>query len=152
VTMDQFLQSLDMMRNGCAPKFKVTLDQLDNLRNGIFDESSSELKCYTKCVAQLAGTVTKKGDFSISKATAQIPIILPPEIQDIAKAALASCKEIRKCKNTTITNKNAYIIIKFLRKFYILFNAEKDYKESCERIFYVTKCVRDFSPKDFKFP
>ncbi|KAI8122268.1 General odorant-binding protein lush [Lucilia cuprina] len=121
--MDQFLQSLDMMRNGCAPKFKVTLDQLDNLRNGIFDESSSELKCYTKCVAQLAGTVTKKGDFSISKATAQIPIILPPEIQDIAKAALASCKEI-----------------------------QKDYKESCERIFYVTKCVRDFSPKDFKFP
>ncbi|XP_037814866.1 general odorant-binding protein lush isoform X2 [Lucilia sericata] len=121
--MDQFLQSLDMMRNGCAPKFKVSLDQLDNLRNGIFDENSSELKCYTKCVAQLAGTVTKKGDFSITKAVAQIPIILPPEIQDVAKAALNSCKEI-----------------------------QKDYKESCERIFYVTKCVRDYSPKDFKFP
>nr|AID61295.1 odorant binding protein [Calliphora stygia] len=123
ITMEQFEQSLDMMRNGCAPKFKVSLEQLDKLRNGYFDESSSELKCYTKCVAQLAGTVTKKGDFSISKATAQIPIILPPEIQETAKAALASCKEI-----------------------------QKDYKESCDRIFYVTKCVRDFAPDIFKFP
>ncbi|XP_065360978.1 general odorant-binding protein lush [Calliphora vicina] len=123
VTMEQFDQSLDMMRNGCAPKFKVSLDQLDKLRNGFFDESSSELKCYTKCVAQLAGTVTKKGDFSIKKAIAQIPIILPPEIQETAKAALASCEDI-----------------------------QKDYKESCERVFYVTKCVRDFAPEIFKFP
>nr|BAI82447.1 odorant binding protein 7 [Delia antiqua] len=124
ITMEQFEQSLDMMRNGCAPKFKVNLKQLDALRNGYFDETiGSKIRCYAKCVAQLAGTLTKKGDFSIPKATAQVPIILPPEIQETAKAALNSCKDI-----------------------------QKNYKESCDRVFYVSKCVRDFAPEVFKFP
>ncbi|KAM7355066.1 lush isoform 2-T2 [Cochliomyia hominivorax] len=121
--MEQFDQSLEMMRNGCAPKFKITTEQLDALRGGSFDESNSELKCYTRCIAQLAGTLTKKGDFSISKAIAQVPIILPPELQDTAKAALNSCKDI-----------------------------QKDYKDSCDRVFYVTKCARDYAPDSFKFP
>lgn len=43
--MEQFEQSLDMMRNGCAPKFKVNLEQLDALRNGYFDETiGSEIR------------------------------------------------------------------------------------------------------------
>lgn len=42
--MEQFEQSLDMMRNGCAPKFKVTLEQLDALRGGYFDETVPELR------------------------------------------------------------------------------------------------------------
>lgn len=42
--MEQFEQSMDMMRNGCAPKFKVKVEQLDALRNGYFDESNAELK------------------------------------------------------------------------------------------------------------
>ncbi|XP_053955006.1 general odorant-binding protein lush [Anastrepha obliqua] len=123
VTMQQFETSLEMMRNGCAPKFKIPVELLDRLRGGDFVENNAELKCYTKCVAQLAGTVTKKGDFSVQKALAQIPIILPPEIQDTAKAALNACKDV-----------------------------QKSYKDSCERVFYTTKCVRDYDPDTFKFP
>ena len=63
--MEQFEQSLDMMRNGCAPKFKVTQEQLDNLRNGFFDESSDELKVriltkyLKKCVYRLNACIFK---------------------------------------------------------------------------------------------
>nr|ALS40434.1 putative odorant-binding protein lush [Zeugodacus tau]QKN21533.1 odorant-binding protein [Zeugodacus tau] len=123
VTMQQFESSLDMMRNGCAPKFKVATEILDNLRAGEFIENNGELKCYTRCIAQLAGTVTKKGEFSVQKALAQIPIILPPEMQEAAKAALNACKDV-----------------------------QKSYKDSCERVFYTTKCVRDYDPATFKFP
>ncbi|XP_017477380.1 PREDICTED: general odorant-binding protein lush isoform X2 [Rhagoletis zephyria] len=94
--MQQFETSLDMMRNGCAPKFKIPVELLDRLRDGDFVENNSELKCYTRCVAQLAGTLTKKGDFSVQKALAQIPIILPPEMQDTAREAMNACKEVQK--------------------------------------------------------
>nr|QKN21085.1 odorant-binding protein [Bactrocera correcta] len=123
VTMQQFETSLDMMRNGCAPKFKIATEILDNLRAGEFVENNGDLKCYTRCIAQLAGTVTKKGDFSVQKALAQIPIILPPEMQGPAKEALNACKDV-----------------------------QKNYKESCDKVFYTTKCVRDFDPATFKFP
>ncbi|XP_073843161.1 lush [Musca autumnalis] len=126
VTMEQFEQSLEMMRNGCAPKFKNTMETLDNLRYGRFeqiDENSSDIKCYTKCVAQLAGTVTKKGDFSIPKATAQIPIILPKEIQAEAIEALNNCKDV-----------------------------QKDYKDPCDKMYFTTKCLYYSNPKVYKFP
>nr|AYN70627.1 odorant-binding protein lush [Bactrocera minax] len=109
--MQQFETSLDMMRNGCAPKFKVSTEILDNLRAGEFAENNSDLK------------LTKKGDFSVQKALAQIPIILPPEMQDAAKEALNACKDV-----------------------------QKNYKDSCDRVFYTTKCVRDYDPSTFKFP
>lgn len=35
--MQQFLQSLDMMRNGCIGKFKVDVETLDRIRDGDFD-------------------------------------------------------------------------------------------------------------------
>ncbi|XP_075161630.1 lush [Haematobia irritans] len=125
VTMEQFEQSLDMMRNGCVPKFKIPIEKLDLLRVGNYEavENDPDIRCYTRCVAQLAGTVTRKGDFSIPKAIAQAPIILPKELQGPAIEALNVCKD-----------------------------AQKDYKDSCDRIFYTTKCVRDFNPKIFKFP
>lgn len=42
--MEQFDQSLDMMRNGCAPKFKVTTAQLDAIRGGNMDDNSQDVK------------------------------------------------------------------------------------------------------------
>uniref|UniRef100_A0A1A9UFW9 Uncharacterized protein n=1 Tax=Glossina austeni TaxID=7395 RepID=A0A1A9UFW9_GLOAU len=44
VTRQQFEQSLLMMRNGCAPKFKLTAEQIDGLRVGNFDENNKDLK------------------------------------------------------------------------------------------------------------
>ena len=42
--MDQLEQSLDLTRSACAPKFKLSLDTLNNLRKGIFDDGNAELK------------------------------------------------------------------------------------------------------------
>lgn len=49
VTTQQFLQSLDMMRNGCMGKFKVPLDTLDRIRDGdfSFEPSQDLLVCIT---------------------------------------------------------------------------------------------------------
>ncbi|XP_023179193.2 general odorant-binding protein lush [Drosophila hydei] len=124
VNMQQFLQSLDMMRNGCVPKFKVPLDILDRIREGDFDmEPTQDLLCYTKCVAQLAGTLTKKGDFSVNKAMAQMPIILPPELQEPAQKALTYCRD-----------------------------EQKAYKDSCAKVYYTSKCMADYDRAHFKFP
>ncbi|KAM8708117.1 hypothetical protein ACLKA7_015136 [Drosophila subpalustris] len=124
VNMQQFLQSLDMMRNGCLTKHKVPIDILDRIRDGDFSmEPTTDLLCYTKCVAQLAGTLNKKGEFSVAKAVAQMPIILPPELLEPAKSALNHCKD-----------------------------AQKDYKDTCEKVYYISKCMADFDRPNFKFP
>ncbi|XP_062134742.1 general odorant-binding protein lush [Drosophila sulfurigaster albostrigata] len=124
VNMQQFIQSLDMMRNGCMPKFKVQVDQLDRIRDGDFSfEPDQDLQCYMKCVAQLAGTLTKKGEFSVSKAQAQMPIILPAELQEPAKVALNHCKD-----------------------------AQKEHKDTCAKVYYISKCMADFDRANFKFP
>ena len=42
--MDQLEQSLDLTRSACAPKFKIPMDTLKDLRKGIFDDGNAELK------------------------------------------------------------------------------------------------------------
>ncbi|XP_017956513.1 general odorant-binding protein lush [Drosophila navojoa] len=124
VTTQQFLQSLDMMRNGCMGKFKVPLETLDRIRDGDFSfEPSQDLLCYMKCVAQLAGILTKKGDFSVNKAMAQMPIILPVELQDPAQKALNHCKD-----------------------------EPKAHKDQCAQVYYISKCIADYDRPNFKFP
>uniref|UniRef100_A0ABK9MWX9 Uncharacterized protein n=1 Tax=Glossina morsitans morsitans TaxID=37546 RepID=A0ABK9MWX9_GLOMM len=114
-----------MMRNGCAPKFKLTTEQIDGLRVGNFDENNKDLKaCFIIVyITQLAGTLTKKGELSAQKALAQIPMILPVEMQKVALASLEHCKDI-----------------------------QKNYKDPCDRLFFTTKCVYEYAPDDFTFP
>uniref|UniRef100_A0A1B0BNF4 Uncharacterized protein n=1 Tax=Glossina palpalis gambiensis TaxID=67801 RepID=A0A1B0BNF4_9MUSC len=116
ITRQQFEQSLAMMRNGCAPKFKLTTEQLDGLRVGNFDANNKDLKA---CLIIL----TKKGELSAQKALAQIPMILPTEMQEIAIASLEHCKDV-----------------------------QKNYKDPCDRMFFITKCVYEFAPDEFTFP
>lgn len=72
-------------------------DKLNNLRKGIFDDDDADLKCYTGCIAEMAGTVTKKKELSAAKTLAQLDILAPAELKDEAKAAISSCKDVRKC-------------------------------------------------------
>lgn len=80
MTKQQFQGTLAMFRSSCTPKFpKLTAgwvrrfvlikslitnllfyisDEIDGLRVGKFDEKNKDLKCYTACIAQVAGTVT----------------------------------------------------------------------------------------------
>ncbi|XP_055631362.1 general odorant-binding protein lush [Toxorhynchites rutilus septentrionalis] len=124
MTMKQLKNSLEMMRKACAPKFQVDEATLDALKAGNFPpEPDNEIKCYTVCIAQMAGTLTKKGDLSYSKTLAQIDAMLPSELKAPAKEALNACK-----------------------------NAQSGYKESCDKVYYSVKCAAEFNPDVFLFP
>ncbi|XP_055535293.1 general odorant-binding protein lush isoform X2 [Wyeomyia smithii] len=124
MTMKQLNNSLDMMRKACAPKYNVNEVSLDSLRAGKFPaDPDNELKCYTMCIAQMAGTLTKKGEISYSKTVAQIDAMLPTELKAPAKEALNACK-----------------------------NEQSSYKDPCDRVFFSVKCAAEFNPEVFIFP
>ncbi|XP_053665077.1 general odorant-binding protein lush-like [Anopheles marshallii] len=118
----QLINSMDMMRSACAPKFKVTTEMLDDLRNGVFVEDR-ELKCYTLCIAQMAGTMNKKGELNIQKTLAQLDAMLPPDMKEKAKEAVQACRE-----------------------------TQGRYKDSCDKTFYSTKCLAEYDREVFLFP
>ncbi|XP_061518721.1 general odorant-binding protein lush isoform X2 [Anopheles gambiae] len=146
MTMKQLTNSMDMMRQACAPKFKVEEAELHGLRKSIFPANpDKELKCYAMCIAQMAGTVsmlanissnsnnmvwfpffrqmTKKGEISFSKTMAQIEAMLPPEMKTMAKEALTHCKD-----------------------------TQTSYKDPCDKAYFSAKCAADFTPDTFMFP
>uniref|UniRef100_A0A9I3K5D0 Odorant-binding protein 5 n=1 Tax=Anopheles maculatus TaxID=74869 RepID=A0A9I3K5D0_9DIPT len=124
MTMKQLTNSMDMMRSACAPKFKIEEADLHGLRKSVFPaEPDKELKCYTMCIAQMAGTMTKKGEISFSKTMAQIEAMLPPELKTMAKEALSHCKD-----------------------------TQASYKDPCDKTYFSAKCAADFSPDTFMFP
>ncbi|XP_318661.3 general odorant-binding protein lush [Anopheles gambiae] len=122
MTRKQLINSMDMMRSACAPKFKVSTEMLDNLRGGIFAEDR-ELKCYTMCIAQMAGTMNKKGEINVQKTLAQMDAMLPPDMRDKAKKAIHSCRDV-----------------------------QGRYKDSCDKTFYSTKCLAEYDRDVFLFP
>ncbi|XP_017034445.1 general odorant-binding protein lush-like [Drosophila kikkawai] len=124
MTMDQFMSSLDMMRNGCAPKFKISVEDLDRLRVGDLNfEPSHDLMCYTKCISLMVGTVNKKGEFNAAKALAQLPYLVPTEMMDMSKRSVVACKD-----------------------------AHKAFKEPCERVYQTTKCLAENGEGLFRWP
>ncbi|XP_020816288.1 general odorant-binding protein lush [Drosophila serrata] len=124
MSMDQFMSSLDMMRNGCAPKFKVSVEDLDRLRIGDFNfEASHDIMCYTKCISLMAGTVNKRGEFNAAKALAQLPYLVPTEMMDMSKRSVEACRD-----------------------------AHKAFKEPCERVYETVKCLAANGEGLFRWP
>ncbi|KAH8286582.1 hypothetical protein KR054_012056 [Drosophila jambulina] len=124
MNMDQFYSSLDMMRNGCAPKFKVRIEDLDRLRVGDFNfEPSHDLMCYTKCISLMAGTVNKKGEFNAAKALAQLPYLVPTEMMEMSKRSVGACRD-----------------------------AHKTFKEPCQRVYQTAKCLAENGGEQFRWP
>ncbi|XP_053677353.1 general odorant-binding protein lush-like [Anopheles nili] len=122
MTRAQMINSMDMMRSGCAPKFKVTTEMLDNLRKGIFEEDR-ELKCYTACIAKMIGTLNKKGEINVPKMLTQMDVMMPPDIKEKAKEAIQACRDV-----------------------------QAQYKDTCDKTFYSTKCLAEYDGEVFMFP
>ncbi|XP_052861219.1 general odorant-binding protein lush-like [Anopheles cruzii] len=124
MTLKQLTNSMDMMRQACAPKFKLNEAELYGLRKSVFPaDPDKELKCYTLCIAQMAGTMTKKGEISFSKTMAQIEAMVPPDMKPMAKESLTHCKD-----------------------------TQASYKDPCDRTYFSAKCAADFAPDAFMFP
>ncbi|XP_029716045.2 general odorant-binding protein lush [Aedes albopictus] len=124
MTMKQINESMETMRKACAPKFDLTEATLNELKAGNFrPDANKEMKCYAKCIAQMAGTLTKKGEISFTKTSAQIEALLPTELKAPAKEALKACKDVH-----------------------------AEYKDSCDKVYYSVKCAADFNRDVFIFP
>ncbi|XP_055592775.1 general odorant-binding protein lush [Uranotaenia lowii] len=124
MTMKQLRNSLDVMRRACAPKFNVEAAALDQLKEGKFKpDPEKELKCYTMCIAQMAGTMTKKGELSYSKTAAQFDAMFPPDLKGPVKEVLDACKD-----------------------------AQTPYKDPCDRVYFSLKCAAETNPDVFVFP
>lgn len=122
--MKQLEKTMETLRNTCVPQFPtLTTEMLDGIKTGGFLEDNKDLKCYVKCIADMAGTTTKKGDLDMKKSSNQVETLLPPEMRDHARGALNACKDI-----------------------------SKGYKDSCEKVFYSAKCSYEFGPDKFMFP
>lgn len=111
IAMDQFMKSLEMMRNGCLTKFpKVPVEDLDKFRSGVLPtDITKDFKCYVRCVAQLGGILTKKGEIGVQKSLAQMQIIVPKEMHENTGGAINSCTEVRE-----YSLRNVFVISKGL--------------------------------------
>lgn len=124
MTMKQLEKTMETLRNTCTPQFPtLTQEHLDGIKTGGFLEDNKDLKCYVKCIADMAGTTTKKGDIDLKKSGNQIESLLPPEMREHARGALNACKDV-----------------------------SKGYKDACEKVFYSAKCSYEFGPDQFMFP
>lgn len=83
------------MRSVCGPKHKLPDDLLDGFKKGQFPDNNKDLKCYTLCIAQMGGILTKRNELDYKKTMAQIDSMLPTELKDMARKVLEHCKDIR---------------------------------------------------------
>lgn len=67
MTMKQIQNTMDVIRNACTSKYpKLDINIRDNVKNGQFVDDNKDLRCYTLCVAEMAGTVSKDLNHLIS--------------------------------------------------------------------------------------
>lgn len=95
----------------------------EGLKEGKFTETSKDLKCYTFCVAQMAGTLSKKNEVSYQKTQSQIQNLLPTEMKELSLKILDHCKSV-----------------------------QDNYADKCDRTFFTSKCAYDYAPEKFFFP
>lgn len=86
--------------------------------------------------------MTKKKEFNEAKVVQQANLQLPPEIRDIALKTFEACKGVRELsiEKQQCGSDNGIFLF-----------PEKQYKDPCDRVYYVSKCGYEFNPKGFIF-
>nr|QIJ45748.1 odorant binding protein [Glyphodes pyloalis] len=121
MTMKQIKNTGKMMRKSCQPKNNAADEKIDPLSEGVFIDEK-EVKCYMACIMKMANTM-KNGKPNYEAAIKQVDLLLPEDIKQPAKEALAACKKV-----------------------------PDDYKDPCDAAFHVTKCIYNHNPSIFFFP
>lgn len=88
----------------------------------------------------MSGTLGKKGELSLQKYLAQVPTIIPKELQQKYKDGMTKCADMR-----------GYIF-NFIGAMTMKNISDKNHKDSCEKTWAQTICGRDQDPGDFLFP
>nr|QGW50689.1 odorant-binding protein 25 [Propsilocerus akamusi] len=123
MTMAQMEKTMQTMRSICGPKNKVSNELIDGLKRGEFLDDNKDLKCYTLCVAQMAGTLSKRNEISAQKMLSQIENLMPVEVKYHMQKAFEACKDV-----------------------------QNSYTKPCDRTFFIAKCMYEFNPNKFIFP
>ncbi|XP_041981621.1 uncharacterized protein LOC121735019 [Aricia agestis] len=121
MTMKQLKATAKTMRKSCQPKNNVSDEKIDPINEGVFYEEK-EVMCYMACIMKMANAI-KNNKLSYDSAVKQVDLLLPEELKEPAKAALAACRKVA-----------------------------EGYKDICEAAFHTTKCIYNFNPDIFFFP
>ncbi|XP_026752548.2 general odorant-binding protein 72 [Galleria mellonella] len=81
-----------------------------------------EVKCYMACIMKMANAI-KNGKLNFEAALKQADLLLPEEIKQPAKDAIVACRKV-----------------------------PDGYKDICDAVFHVTKCIYNQNPAIFYFP
>nr|AIX97133.1 odorant-binding protein 10 [Rhyzopertha dominica] len=90
MTQKQIAAAQRLTRNMCQPKHKVTDDQIQEMKNGNFDDTKP-LKCYIDCIFQMF-KVTKNGVFDMEAMKVQLEQI-PEPLKTALEASAANCQD-----------------------------------------------------------
>ncbi|XP_059621117.1 general odorant-binding protein 72-like isoform X2 [Phlebotomus argentipes] len=124
MTMKQIQNTMDVIRNACTSKHpKLDLDIRDNVKNGQFVDDNKDLRCYTLCVADMAGALNRKKQLDYQKIMQQIDTMLPTEMRAATKVVVETCK-----------------------------NVKEGYKDNCDKAYFTTKCAYETDSSVFLFP
>uniref|UniRef100_A0A7G3AAA4 Putative odorant binding protein n=1 Tax=Lutzomyia longipalpis TaxID=7200 RepID=A0A7G3AAA4_LUTLO len=124
MTMKQIQNTMDVIRNACTAKYpNLDPNIRDNVKNGQFVDDNKDLRCYTLCVVEMAGTTNRKKQMDYQKIMQQIDSMLPANMRQPAKAVVEVCK-----------------------------NVKDDYKDICDKAYFTTKCAYESDASVFLFP
>lgn len=106
--------------------------------------------------------LNKKNELIESKAMIQIDTVLPQELREFAKQTLQVCKDVRMyriinfsfCRCSQTTQFDFYLDFSShnISSFCLRSVSEHNYKESCDRLFYLTQCMYNNNPEKFLYP
>lgn len=108
--------------------------------------------------------LNKKSELIESKVRQQIDTLLPIHLRDLAHRTLTACKDVRMYSYVPVLIIFLHFIVSqchicsechSIVPFFHIFGAlslEYQYKDVCDKSFYLTKCMYEFSPADFMYP
>ncbi|XP_063707568.1 uncharacterized protein LOC134836271 [Culicoides brevitarsis] len=92
VSMNQLHQTAVLLRQTCQPKFKLTDEQADIIRDGTLPDYKDG-KCYLSCLLEMLG-VMKKGKLMADKAIKTAETMLPDEMRGEFIDGINICKDL----------------------------------------------------------
>lgn len=90
VTEEQMLKAGKLMRDVCQPKFKLSDDVADAIKEGKIPNDQNG-KCYINCIMEMM-QVMKKGKFNYEVAIKQIDVMMPDNLKGSFKNGMGNCK------------------------------------------------------------
>uniref|UniRef100_A0A6M2DXH5 Putative odorant-binding protein 1 cnaphalocrocis medinalis n=1 Tax=Xenopsylla cheopis TaxID=163159 RepID=A0A6M2DXH5_XENCH len=108
VTRKQLETNQKLIRRICQPKYNVTSELIDGMREGKFPQDHN-LMCYVGCVMNFTHST------NVDDAIKNLDIFLPEEMREATKAQILACQDAH--MNATDKCEAAYNTLKCMTEF-----------------------------------